>query len=241
VTHQPKNRHPEHRGYPRGEETRARIVTAAIELFGARGFDATSTRDIAAHASVSSPALQYYFDSKEGLYLACLEDVVARFWGYMTEVVECAEAALAGNASDAGLIEAFCAIQGRWAELLWTDINNGWRKLLARHQTGPGPQFAVDPYHEGVSARVFVIMTAIVARLQGSTPEDPEVRTRTLALGGPLCVFRPRWGTNPTRETLTAARLDLAKRIICEQTGVVLRSIAATRGIGGGPAKLHFD
>ena len=62
-----RHRHSVEGGYARGEETRARIVTAALRLFGQRGFDGASTRDIATAAAVNAPALQYYFDNKEGV------------------------------------------------------------------------------------------------------------------------------------------------------------------------------
>ncbi len=60
-------------GYARGDETRQRIVEAAMNLFGEYGFDGASTRDIAAAAGVNAPALQYYFGNKQGVYLACCE------------------------------------------------------------------------------------------------------------------------------------------------------------------------
>ncbi len=54
----------------RGEETRARILDAALELFAASGFDGASTRTIAEQAGVNLPAIQYYFGSKEGRSIA---------------------------------------------------------------------------------------------------------------------------------------------------------------------------
>lgn len=62
-------------GYARGDETRQRIIEAAIELFGERGFAGASTREIAAMAGVNAPALQYYFENKEGVYRACVEAI----------------------------------------------------------------------------------------------------------------------------------------------------------------------
>ena len=59
--------------YQRGEETRSRILEAALELFAASGFEGASTRTIAERAGVNLPAIQYYFGSKEGLYRAVVE------------------------------------------------------------------------------------------------------------------------------------------------------------------------
>ncbi|MFJ5382597.1 TetR family transcriptional regulator, partial [Cupriavidus sp. CER94] len=82
-------------GYQRGEETRARIIEAAMRLFAAHGFDGASTRDIAREANVNAPALQYYFDNKEGVYLACIEYFVERAWAMLQDVVAAAEGLLA--------------------------------------------------------------------------------------------------------------------------------------------------
>ena len=55
---------------PKAEETRERILDAALKLFRERGFDATTMRDIAAAAGVATGAAYYYFRSKEELVMA---------------------------------------------------------------------------------------------------------------------------------------------------------------------------
>ncbi|WP_285743631.1 TetR family transcriptional regulator [Lentzea sp. NBRC 105346] len=50
------------------ERTKARIIAAAIEEFGAHGYAATRTSDIAARAGVNKQLISYYFGGKEGLY-----------------------------------------------------------------------------------------------------------------------------------------------------------------------------
>lgn len=44
-------------------------------MFGRKGYDGVSTREIAAAADVPPPSLQYYFENKQGLYLASLDHV----------------------------------------------------------------------------------------------------------------------------------------------------------------------
>lgn len=53
---------------------RERLLDAAVSLFATRGYAATSTREIVAAAGVTKPALYYYFDSKEGIFRAILEE-----------------------------------------------------------------------------------------------------------------------------------------------------------------------
>ena len=72
--------------HQRGEDTRGRILEAALELFAASGFEGASTRTIAERAGVNLPAIQYLFGSKEGLYRAVVEQfsqqmqAVSRRW-----------------------------------------------------------------------------------------------------------------------------------------------------------------
>ena len=54
----------------KAEETRERIVDAALRLFRERGFDETTMRDVAAEAGVATGAAYYYFRSKEELVMA---------------------------------------------------------------------------------------------------------------------------------------------------------------------------
>ena len=54
----------------RGEESRQRIVDAALELFREKGWDATTMRAVAQKAGVSLGNAYYYFESKEHLLQA---------------------------------------------------------------------------------------------------------------------------------------------------------------------------
>jgi AcrR family transcriptional regulator len=53
----------------KSEETRARILNAALASFRVRGFDAATMRDIAEEAGVATGAAYYYFPSKEAIVL----------------------------------------------------------------------------------------------------------------------------------------------------------------------------
>src|SRR4051812_7869200 len=57
------------------EANRARIVTAAIDEFAARGFKGASMDAIAARTHTTRALINYYFGSKEKLYIAALEQV----------------------------------------------------------------------------------------------------------------------------------------------------------------------
>jgi AcrR family transcriptional regulator len=59
------------------EANRASIVRAAIDEFAARGFKGASMDAIAARTNTTRALINYYFGSKEKLYLAVLEHVYA--------------------------------------------------------------------------------------------------------------------------------------------------------------------
>ncbi len=58
------------RAEPKSEETRRRILAAAMDLFRSRGFEQTTMREIAHEAGVALGSAYYYFESKEALVMA---------------------------------------------------------------------------------------------------------------------------------------------------------------------------
>jgi AcrR family transcriptional regulator len=54
----------------RAGATRSRLVEVATELFGTRGYDATSIEEVLERAEVSKGALYHHFPSKEALFEA---------------------------------------------------------------------------------------------------------------------------------------------------------------------------
>jgi len=59
------------------QANRARMVAAAIDEFAARGFKGASMDAIAARTHTTRALINYYFGSKEKLYIAVLEQVYA--------------------------------------------------------------------------------------------------------------------------------------------------------------------
>lgn len=55
------------------EKSRALLLDAAKKLFGNKGFNGTTVREIAQEAGVNLSLVSYYFEGKEGLYRTCLD------------------------------------------------------------------------------------------------------------------------------------------------------------------------
>lgn len=60
------------------DDVEARLLAAALRLFGQRGYAAVSVREVARAAGVTTPAVYYYFTNKRGLYLRVLHDLLER-------------------------------------------------------------------------------------------------------------------------------------------------------------------
>eukprot|EP01136_Pigoraptor_vietnamica_P030532 Opistho-1_new@89922 len=63
-----------------------RIKEAAIKVFLEKGFDGTTTRDIAKEAGLNSALMNYYFRSKEKLFLAVFEEMFELFFQGIIEI-----------------------------------------------------------------------------------------------------------------------------------------------------------
>jgi TetR/AcrR family transcriptional regulator len=80
---------PHHRG-TRGqpEQSRNAILRAAVEEFGANGLDGARVDTIARNAGVNKALVYYYFQDKQALYAAVLEDFMAMRSAILGEVLE---------------------------------------------------------------------------------------------------------------------------------------------------------
>lgn len=153
---------------------RKRLVDAAILLFTNRGYAATSVREIVEMAGVTKPALYYHFQSKEGIYLAILE-----------ELLRLADEAIAANRVREGtarerlegfLVGIFRVFETRKAEV----------RMMNAVFWGPAqgaPPFDFEVFHEKLKAVIAEIAAEGIAAgdLRAADPGDV-----TLALMGVL-------------------------------------------------------
>jgi len=223
-------------GYARGDETRLRIIHAAIELFGERGFDAASTRDIAARAGVNAPALQYYFANKEGVYRACAEHIAEIVWERFAPVVQSANEKLASGADTPHLIDAFIDIQQVIAERMFLSPATASQRLFfVREQTGQEPSIASEILQTRMRAPLNRVGTELVARIGGTRIDDPVTRIRLLSLHGQMMVFNvaPRSALTLLEWTqIDAEKSALIQRTIEAQTRALLNLWAQARAAG---------
>ncbi|AFQ51239.1 CerR family C-terminal domain-containing protein [Burkholderia cepacia] len=225
-------------GYARGDETRQRIIEAAIELFGERGFAGASTRDIAAKAGVNAPALQYYFENKEGVYRASVETIAELGWEVFRPAVEHARAMLAADADVDVLIDAFIGIMRALADRMFTVPKTmNQRMFFAREQGGQEPESASEILMTRMRKPLNDVNAELIGRISGRPADDPVTRLRALSLFGQLTVFHIA-----QRSALQLLEWDefddegaaLVIATVAEQTRVLLEQWHAERGTDAG-------
>ncbi len=227
-------RRPSSGGYARGEETRSRIVTVALRLFGDRGFDGVSTREIAQEAGVNPPALQYYFNSKEGLYHACAEHVADRALAAIEPMLSRAERLLADNAPESALVEAYCAVAESMIELIFSPEGVSWSGFLGAEQAGFGPGTAYPILRERFADRLDRAFSGIVGRLTGDPATSMDARLRVAAINGQYMIFlskRPLALAILQTEALTADQARLVKSIVIDHTRTLLSRLSSDHAV----------
>ncbi|GLQ87798.1 CerR family C-terminal domain-containing protein [Dyella flagellata] len=214
-------------GYARGDETRQRIIDAAIQLFGEHGFKDASTRDIAAAAGVNAPALQYYFENKEGLYKACAEyiteDLRGRFAPSMRQVSD----ALKNHADADTLIEAYLGMQLVTLDSVLTPTHLVKGRLLGRELAGETPHLVSDMLQKTMKRPINKLLSELLARIMGTGPNDAITRIRLLTLKGLVLAFYYPPGASLELlgwKEIDAGKSALIKDAVQEQTRTLLMS-----------------
>src|ERR1700677_2984531 len=184
-----KLRNPPRAVHQKGQETRERILDAALKAFGEASFPAVTTRQISTAASVSLPTLQYYFGSKEGLYRACAEAIVERYRRHTSSAAATAREMLSkGSSAETARAQLKAVISALAGLLVGSKQAEGWAQFVARELRDPGPAFEIlysDLWRPGVE-----LTAKLIARIRGCTESDPNARIQALTLISSLLAFQ---------------------------------------------------
>jgi len=68
------------------QSAKERLLEAALDTFGRYGYEAATTRMIAKEAGVNIAAIPYYFNGKEGLYMAVIDHIVTIITNHLEDI-----------------------------------------------------------------------------------------------------------------------------------------------------------
>lgn len=163
--------------------TRAALLDAGLHFFGQKGFDATSTRELADLADTNIASIAYHFGGKEGLLIACGEEVVRR----MQQVIGAPEPVKVTDPEEArahidGMVRAFTRFfsGGHGADdmvsFMLREITTGGPALDAVYST------MIEPKHKE--------MCTLWGIATGQDPESDAVKLAVFAFLGQVLYFR---------------------------------------------------
>lgn len=178
----------------RGDATRQRLLTAAIDVFGQYGFDGTTTRALASAAGVNLQAIPYYFGGKEGLYLAAAEHLATLISGHVSSRRQQVQARLAEIHGEGRPVtreearELLTILLSTLAEVMVSERSRPWARFLIREQMEPTEAFT--KVYESVMRPMLEAIRRLVGVLLGAPPASEKVGLRALSIIGSVMVFR---------------------------------------------------
>lgn len=163
--------------------TRAALIAAGVALFGSKGFAATSTREIAAHAKANVASIAYHFGGKDGLRLACGAQFAQRLAAVLQQApvpaeLSPAEARLVLRASFARVI-GFVLGQAEAADMV---------SFMLREvsENSPIVDEIYTTFMEGAHRNICILW----GLASGTAPESDAVRLSVFSVVGQILYFR---------------------------------------------------
>jgi TetR/AcrR family transcriptional regulator, regulator of cefoperazone and chloramphenicol sensitivity len=207
-----------------GEGTRNALVRVAIDLFGRKGYDATSTRDIAGAAGVNIAGIAYHFGGKGGLHRVCAEAIAgflsARIGEFAAGVDDVER--MTPEAAEAAFV---AAVTGLARFMLSRPEAESVARFVVREQMDPTATFDIlyavlfRPRHER--------LCRLWARATGEDAASEKVIVSVSAVLGQVMFFRVGRATALRRlgwETIDAERCERIVETVVETIRATMAS-----------------
>lgn len=223
----------------RSTETRARLIEAAIALFGSHGLEGAGTRALTERADASLAAISYHFGGKRELFHAAAVSIADYGTTLMDEIEE--RLAALGPVGPAARIEQltslFCrAIIGGAEPETWVDF-------FVRCGKEAPAEF--DLIYSNIFGRFEGLLAQAITAIDGGDPDDETLRLRITTIIAPIMAFRTNrqalldrfhWpALTPARVAqLEAVILDAVRHNFLTASGAVASPAIATTPRRGG-------
>lgn len=169
-------------GAPRRRRKDARpaeLIAAALDLFVEKGFAATRLDDVAARAGVSKGTLYLYFDSKEALFKAVVEQGIVPLFAAAEQELD----GYAGGAAD--LLCQLLAVW--WKQIGATPLAGLYKLIIAEAHNFPD---LAQYYHDEVIVRGRALLTTVLRQGVASGEfRDVDVDTTINVIISPLLML----------------------------------------------------
>lgn len=165
------------------DQTREALIMAGLQLFGRKGFEGTSTREIAALAKANIGSIAYHFGGKQGLRAACANNIVETIGAVLASAT--AETT-DGNHDPEGRLSA---VLERMVGFIVAQPEAGdFVQFVLRELSQPSE--ALDIIYDGVFEPAHRRLCEIWAEASGDDAESERTRITIFTLIGQVVYFR---------------------------------------------------
>lgn len=178
-------------GRARGELARRQLIAAAVEMFGEYGLQGATTRDIAQRAGQNIAAITYYFNSKEGLYLAVAQwiaDFIRQAFRPLAEEIDHFWQQPAERRAPEQYLHFLQRGLLAFSELMTQPHTLNLSKIMSREQLSPTEAYPL--IHRQVVAPLHEKLCRLLAAYTGIAPGSTKIVLHTHALIGEVLSFR---------------------------------------------------
>ena len=161
-----------------GKDTSALLIESGIALFGARGYDGVTTRELAHGARTNISSIKYHFGGKEALYRAVLEQIIHE----ITELVGPLLLALRNGVAEANgnrdvLTRLARQFAQNWCRAALGDPRTQKRiPPIVREVIQPSRHFTV--IYNGFLRVLYDVLGELLAAAHGQAAVDEELQIR---------------------------------------------------------------
>jgi AcrR family transcriptional regulator len=170
-------------------QSKQRLLDAAVKIFAIHGFEGASTRQIAKEANVNISAILYYFEGKEGLYHAAMEHLA----NLMKVGVADRGKLVAEALTNPELTEEACKnllhqfLRGAMQFMLSDKVSPYAVRIFMREQAEPTPVFEI---FYSIMKPVQQTLRLLIGKLTGLAPESEQLALCVHSVLGQIIVFR---------------------------------------------------
>jgi len=137
----------------RKDERPSELIAAALDLFVERGFAATRLDDVAARAGVSKGTLYLYFESKEALFKAVIEEAIVPLLASAEDVI--------ANDQGTSIDLLRRLLNGWWEQIGATRLAGVPKLIIAEARNFPA---VAQYYHDAVIVRGRALLRTLLQR-----------------------------------------------------------------------------
>lgn len=117
------------------KDSRQKLIISATKLFAHKGFEGASTREIASLAGCNISMIKYYFDGKEGLYRAIIDDLIEKQNQYASTFMDITKNP--SKMSKQEQIDLLFKILDKFIDFFYSSISSDLILLLLKEQQNP--------------------------------------------------------------------------------------------------------